>query len=408
VNRASVCVIGLGYIGLPTAATIAAAGHRVVGVDVNPQVVATINAGGVHFDEPGLERLVHQVVATGSLRAQSTPESADIFVICVPTPLRNDSSGRVPDTHHVTDAVRAIAPVLASSNLVIIESTCPVGTTEAMERELRALGSPAGEILLASCPERVLPGRILEELRTNDRIIGGINEASSDAAVSFYRTFVSGAVIATDSRTAEMVKLVENSFRDVNIAFANEVSLLSNHTGVDAWEVIRLANLHPRVSILDPGPGVGGHCIAIDPWFLVAEDPDTACLIRTAREVNDAKTMWVIDQIRAEVEELSRTLGHPARVACLGLTYKPDVDDLRESPALKVALALADAGIPILACDPHLRSHSSLTLHDVNAAIGEADLVALLVAHREFRELNLDGKRALDFCGLRRATAAGR
>ena len=407
-NPASVCVLGLGYIGLPTAATIAAAGHRVLGVDVNPDVVATINAGGVHFEEPGLERLVQQVVATGALRAGSAPEPADVFLVCVPTPLREDSSGRIPDTHHVADAVRAVASVLASSNLVVIESTCPVGTAEAMERELRDLGTPAGEILLASCPERVLPGRILEELRTNDRIIGGINEASSHAAVSFYRTFVSGAVIATDSRTAEMVKLVENSFRDVNIAFANEVSLLSDHTGVDPWEVIRLANLHPRVSILDPGPGVGGHCIAIDPWFLVAEDPDTARLIRTAREVNDAKTTWVTDQIRAEAEQLSRTIGRPARVACLGLTYKPDVDDLRESPALKVALALADAGIPVLACDPHLRSHPSLTLHDPNAAIEGADLVALLVAHREFRELNLDGKRTLDYCGLERAAAAGR
>lgn len=403
-NAASVCVLGLGYIGLPTAATIAAAGHRVLGVDTNPVVVDTIGAGQVHIEEPQLPSLVAGVVASGQLSAALEPRPADTFLICVPTPLRDDAAIPAPDTSHVLAAARSIAPVLAAGNLVVIESTCPVGTTERVRDELAGLGVDVDRLLIAYCPERVLPGRILDELRSNDRIIGGVDSASSAAAEAFYRTFVSGSLFTTDSRTAEMVKLVENSFRDVNIAFANEISLLSDHLGLDAWEVIRLANRHPRVSILQPGPGVGGHCIAIDPWFIVSADPETARLTRAGREVNDRKTDWVIDRIHAVVADASARLGRPARVACMGLAYKANVDDLRESPSLRVALSLSSAGVQVLACEPHIDSHPMLKLHGVDAAVSGADVVALLVNHAEFAGLDLGGKVVLDFCG---ATAPG-
>jgi len=402
-SAASVCVIGLGYIGLPTAATIAAAGHRVLGVDTNPVVVETVSAGQVHIEEPQLPSLVAGVVASGQLSAALEPGPAETFLICVPTPLRHDAAIPTPDTGHVMAAARSIAPVLAEGNLVVIESTCPIGTTQAVRDELARVGVDVERIRLAYCPERVLPGRILEELRSNDRIIGGVDSTSSAAAEAFYHTFVSGSLFTTDSRTAEMVKLVENSFRDVNIAFANEVSLLCHHLRLDPWEVIRLANRHPRVSILQPGTGVGGHCIAIDPWFIVSADPETARLTRTAREVNDHKTDWVIEQIRAAVADQSTRLGRPARVACLGLAYKANVDDLRESPSLRVALSLSSAGVEILACEPHIASHPTLKLHDANAAVSGADVVALLVNHSAFAGLDYGDKVVLDFSG---ATAA--
>jgi UDP-N-acetyl-D-mannosaminuronic acid dehydrogenase len=405
-NPASVCVLGLGYIGLPTAATIAAAGHRVHGVDTNPLVVETIGAGQVHIEEPRLPDLVASVVASGQLTAAAAAGPADVFLICVPTPLSRDSAIPTPDTSHVMSAARSIAEVVAEGNLVVIESTCPVGTTELVRDVLAASGVDTTRIRIAYCPERVLPGRILDELTSNDRIIGGIDPGSSAAAEAFYRTFVSGALFTTDSRTAEMVKLVENSFRDVNIAFANEVSMLSDHLGLDPWEVIRLANRHPRVSVLQPGPGVGGHCIAVDPWFIVSQDPETARLLRAGREVNDRKTDWVIDRVQAAAAEESSRLGRPARVACMGLAYKANVDDLRESPALRVALSLGSAGVDVLACEPHIRSHPALQLHDVDAAISGADIIALLVNHAEFAGLDLEGKVVLDFCGATASRSA--
>lgn len=400
-ERPSVCVVGLGYIGLPTAAMLAGAGYRVVGVDVNPRILETVNAGGVHIVEPGLADLVRDAVDSGRLSARSEPVPSDIFLICVPTPFTGESGLRTPDISHVRAAAQAIGKVVAEGNLVVLESTCPVGTTELLRDELAATGVPMDRIHLAYCPERVIPGKILNELGSNDRIVGGVDAPSAAAAEAFYRGFVTGSVFTTNSRTAEMVKLVENSYRDVNIAFANEVSVLCDHLEIDAWEVIGLANRHPRVEILQPGPGVGGHCIAVDPWFIVAADPDTARLIRTAREVNDAKTGWVVDQVRAAVTALEASLGRPARVACLGLAYKPDVDDLRESPALRVALTLADAGIEVLACEPHLDAHPLLKLVECREAVSAADLVVVLVRHAQFADLSFGDKPVLDYCGLR-------
>ena len=399
-DRATVCVVGLGYIGLPTAAMLAGEGHRVTGVDVNEVVVATVNAGQVHIVEPDLADLVRDGVRAGNLTATSAPVPADVFIICVPTPFVEESGMKIPDVSYVRAAAQSVASVVKPGDLIVIESTCPVGTTELIRDELSAAGAPMREVHLAYCPERVIPGRILHELRSNDRIVGGIDEASTAAAEAFYRGFVAGSVFTTTSRTAEMVKLVENSYRDVNIAFANEVSVLSDHLGIDAWEVIGLANRHPRVDILQPGPGVGGHCIAVDPWFIVAKDPEASRLIRVAREVNDTKTSWVIDQVRAAAADLEVSLGRPARVACLGLAYKPDVDDLRESPALRVATALADGGLEVIACEPHLEAHPRFRLRDCQDAIDAADVVVVLVRHSQFAGLSFDGKVVLDYCGL--------
>jgi UDP-N-acetyl-D-mannosaminuronic acid dehydrogenase len=318
-------------------------------------------------------------------------------MICVPTPFHPDTDPPQPNVEYVRAAARAIASVLAPGNLVVIESTCPVGTTELIRNELQSAGAPVGEIGVAYCPERVLPGRILAELITNDRVVGGVDVPSSEAAERFYASFVEGAILITNSRTAEMVKLVENSFRDVNIAFANEVSMLCAEEGIDAWELIRLANRHPRVNILQPGPGVGGHCIAVDPWFIVADRPELARLIRAAREVNVAKTEWVVEQVMRAANALC--LDRPARVACLGLAYKPNIDDLRESPALDVARRLAAAGIQVLACEPNVTTHPEFELLDLQTAVERADLVALLVAHREFAALERSGTPVLDFCG---------
>lgn len=399
-DTTSVCVVGLGYIGLPTAATLAGAGHRVTGVDTNPSVVDTINGGGIHIVEPGLADLVHDGVSSGMLRAERAPVSADTFLICVPTPLTPDGTTPTPDIGYVLSAARSIAPVLRPGNLVVIESTCPVGTTERVRDELSQAGASLNGIRLAYCPERVLPGRILYELVANDRIIGGLDAPSAEAAKRFYASFVTGALFTTDSRTAEMVKLVENTFRDVNIAFANEISVLSDHLALDPWEVIDLANRHPRVQILQPGPGVGGHCIAVDPWFIVAQDPETARLTRTARRVNDDKTDWVVQRIAETATRLTSELDRPARVACLGLSYKPDVDDLRESPSVRVALALVALGIDVLACEPHISSHPLLALVDAETAVAEADIVAALVRHTAFAKLDLAKTVVLDFCGL--------
>jgi UDP-N-acetyl-D-mannosaminuronic acid dehydrogenase len=394
----TVCVLGLGYIGLPTAAVLASRGMGVSGVDVNPEVVATVNRGEVHISEPDLDALVRAAVESGRLRAYEAPVEADVFMICVPTPFHPGTDPPRPNVDYVMAATRAVAAVLRAGNMVIVESTCPVGTTERVLDELREAGAPVGEIFLAHCPERVLPGRILIELVANDRIVGGVDAASSEAAARFYRSFVEGNVVTTDSRTAEMVKLVENSFRDVNIAFANEVSMLADRLEIDAWELIRLANRHPRVNILQPGPGVGGHCIAVDPWFIVAQAPELARLIRAGREVNDAKTDWTVEKIRAGAAVLELG-GRPARVACLGLAYKPNTDDLRESPALAVARGLKANGLEVVACEPNLSSHPEFELHAAAAAVAEADLVAVLVAHREFGALDLAGKPVLDFSG---------
>ena len=393
-----VTVVGLGYIGLPTAALIARSGCKVTGIDVSAHVVETVNNGKVHIEEVDLDGLVQGVVSRGALVASTTMVAADTFVIAVPTP--HDAEHR-PDISHVLSAARGIAPVLKAGDLVILESTSPVGTTEkiaALLAELRPdLKVPgactgAADIFVAYCPERVLPGRILVELVDNDRCIGGITPRCARRAMTFYRQFVRGACVTTSARAAEMVKLVENSYRDVNIAFANELSMMAEHLGVDVWEVIRLANRHPRVNILQPGPGVGGHCIAVDPWFLVHGAPEHSRLIRTAREVNLAKTAHVIGAAEMLVSQ------HPeARVACLGLAFKPNIDDFRESPAVEVAAALARRfGQQIQIVEPYARglpmefAGSGAELIDLDSALASCDLLIVLVDHDLFKSIPIE------------------
>ncbi len=414
-NEQRVVVVGLGYIGLPTAAVIARAGAAVIGVDVNTAVVDTVNEGRVHIEEVDLHGLVQGVVARGRLRASVTPEPADAFVIAVPTPIRDD---RTPDVSHVLEAARTIAPVLKAGDLVILESTSPVGTTDrvaaliaAARPDLKVPGHCAGtpDLYVAYCPERVLPGRILVELVDNDRVIGGITPRCARRAMAFYRGFVRGACLTTTARAAEMVKLVENSYRDVNIAFANELSMIAEELGVDVWEVIRLANRHPRVNILQPGPGVGGHCIAVDPWFLIAGAPETAHLIRAAREVNETKTDFVIGRAMRLVETMVASDPN-ARVACLGLAFKPNIDDFRESPAVTVAAALArrfGAAVrlvePFAAALPMEFAGTGAALVELDDALAECGLLIVLVDHDLFRSIPLEereGKQVYDTRGL--------
>lgn len=406
-----VCVVGLGYIGLPTAAVIARSGASVLGIDISPHVVETINAGRIHIEEANLESLVHEMVASGSLRAALAPEPSDVFVIAVPTPFTDNHA---PDIKYVLAATRSIAPAVRKGSLVIVESTCPVGTTEAVRDVLKEArpdltfpdgGDAPTDVCVAYCPERVLPGKILEELVSNDRSIGGLSPACADRAVAFYNGFVAGDCIATTARTAEMCKLVENSFRDVNIAFANELSIVCDTLDLDVWEVIRLANRHPRVNILQPGPGVGGHCIAVDPWFIVDSDPENARLIRTAREVNDGKAHYVLARIAALAD------AHPdAAVACLGLSFKANIDDLRESPALEIAIELAKKyGDRVRVVEPHVDALPSAfdgtgaTKTTLDQALDECGVLVVLVDHHEFRGVPANrraGKAIYDTRGL--------
>jgi UDP-N-acetyl-D-mannosaminuronic acid dehydrogenase len=397
----TVCVVGLGYIGLPTASFLATKGCKVIGVDVSGEVVDTINRAEVHIQEPELDVLVRSAVHSGNLSAQTEPAAADVFFITVPTPVRADHQ---PDLTYVEAASKAIAPFVQPGDLVILESTCPIGTTEELVAEtLRQEGVDVdGGVLVAHCPERVLPGRILTELVQNDRIVGGINEESTKAAAAFYRQFVSGEVFETTARLAEMTKLTENTFRDVNIALANELSIICDRHGIDVWELIKLANRHPRVSILQPGPGVGGHCIAVDPWFVVASAPEQARLIRTAREVNDAKPGWVIDKIKAKADRFKEPT-----IACLGLAFKADVDDLRQSPALEIVRRLQEDKVGrIVVCEPNIKRHPDLPLAPLAEAIAEADIVVLLVDHRAFKTLGpaqLQDKIVIDTRGVFRS-----
>lgn len=386
-ERLEVCVLGLGYIGLPTASLLATRGHSVLGVDVQPSVVEIINNGDIHIVEPELDVLVRSAVHSGNLKASLVPQEAQVFIIAVPTPFRE---GHQPDLSYVESATRAMAPVLKAGDLVILESTSPVGTTErvaelvAEEREDLLVDGQL-QVQVAHCPERVLPGRILLELVENDRIVGGIDAESTARAAAFYETFVRGEVIRTDSRTAELAKLTENSFRDVNIAFANEMSTICQELGINVWELIRLANRHPRVNILTPGPGVGGHCLAVDPWFIVSSSPERARLIRTAREVNDDKVAWVVSRVLEKADRFKEPV-----VACLGLAYKPDIDDLRESPALAVTRKLAEALGPeqIRAVEPNCHAVEGLSLHRLEDALEDADIVVALVGHRPFRSID--------------------
>ena len=416
-------VIGLGYVGLPTAAVFASRRVAVIGVDVNERTVATINSGNVHIDEPELDMLVRAAVGAGILRATTVPEPADAFLIAVPTPFKGEHQ---PDLDHVRAAAQSIAPVLAPGNIVILESTSPVGTTEQLavwlstaRPDLRFPGPGAGDVVdvhIAYCPERVLPGHVIRELVENDRIIGGLTPACSRRAEEVYRTCVAGAIYITDARTAEMSKLAENAYRDVNVAFANELSMICGRLGIPVWDLISLANHHPRVKILQPSCGVGGHCVAVDPWFIVDAAPNDARLIRTAREVNDAKPRWVHEQIRravaafvAEGREESSVV-----VALLGLAFKPNVADLRESPALQVAHALStQTTARLLAVEPNVTELPAglgrVEWAELGPGLEQADIVAVLVGHQEFRDLPrhlLQGKHVIDVTGV--LAASGR
>ncbi|WP_418162572.1 UDP-N-acetyl-D-mannosamine dehydrogenase [Pantoea vagans] len=398
----TISVIGLGYIGLPTAAVFASKGKKVVGVDINARAVETINRGAIHIVEPDLDQVVHAAVTRGDLRATTQPEAADAFLIAVPTPFKDDHQ---PDLRFVKAAAESIAPVLKKGDLVILESTSPVGSTEQMADWLAAarpdLRFPqhgeTPDIFVAYCPERVLPGQVMVELINNDRVIGGMIPACSARASELYRLFLKGECVETNARTAEMCKLTENSFRDVNIAFANELSLICADQGINVWELIALANRHPRVNILQPGPGVGGHCIAVDPWFIVAQNPELARLIRTAREVNDAKPQWVLDQVKTALADCLTQTGKRASditIACFGLAFKPNIDDLRESPAVGVAQKIAEwhSGTTWVV-EPHIEQLADsladkAELVSCEQALAQADILVMLVDHRAFRAID--------------------
>ena len=399
-NNPKIVMFGLGYIGLPSAALIAARGYSVHGVDINPLVVNSIRQGKIHIVEPDLAGLVAKVVSDGKLMADTRPVEADVFLVAVPTPFRDDHE---PDLSYVESATDLAIPLLRPGNLFIIESTSPVGTTELMAlRIYNQRPELKGKIYVAYCPERVLPGNVLHELVHNDRSIGGIDTISTEKAMEFYSLFVQATLFPTNCRTAEMCKLVENSSRDVNIAFANELSILCHQFDVNVWDLIRLANRHPRVSILSPGCGVGGHCIAVDPWFLASAGGDAAKIIRTARERNDYKSQWVTDQIKGAAEQLAGRLNRKPVIACMGLAFKPDIDDLRESPAMKITEALISHGLAPLVVEPNLKERQGMALLSPEQAVAAADLVVFLVGHKEFKDLSIPaGRMILDYCGVR-------
>ena len=393
-----VVVMGLGYIGLPTAALIAGNKIKVKGVDLNEEVVKTINKGKVHIVEPDLDGLVSKVISERLMQADTKPCEADIFLIAVPTPFKGDHE---PDLSYVESAVKAVVPYLRKSNLLVIESTSPVGTTRKMADlvfEIRP--ELKGDLYIAYCPERVLPGKILYELENNDRVIGGLDEVSTEIAVSFYSRFVKGSLHKTNARTAEMCKLVENSYRDVNIAFANELSMICEEVDIDVDELIMLAGKHPRVNILKPGCGVGGHCIAIDPWFLVSEFGEKTKIIKAAREVNNHKADWVFEKIISAAEKFEREMNRKPLIAAMGLAYKPDIDDLRESPALYIVQRLQKTDYKILAVEPNISKYDGKDLVPYTEAEEKADIIVYLVAHREFKNRNVDNKIVLDYCGV--------
>ncbi len=395
ISSKKICVIGLGYIGLPTAALLAYRGYDVHGVDVVQNTVDIINRGEIHIVEPELDTFVHAAVNSGKLKADLKPAEADVFIIAVPTPFHD---GYVPNIDYVVSATKALAPYVKEDDIVILESTSPVGTTDKVEDVLKEEGVDTSKLHIAHCPERVLPGHIMRELVENDRIVGGTTPEATEATVEFYNTFVEGEVLSTDAKTAEMAKLTENSFRDTNIAFANELSILCDKFDIDVWELIALANRHPRVNILQPGAGVGGHCIAVDPWFIVHAGGEDAKMIRTAREVNTYKTEWAIEKIKNAALKFENENGRKAKVACMGLAFKPDIDDLRESPALYIARKLKADGVDVLAVEPNIESHSEFDIINYREAVKQADVITFLVAHKEFKEL--DANTELDFCGV--------
>jgi UDP-N-acetyl-D-mannosaminuronic acid dehydrogenase len=398
-----VCILGLGYIGLPTAALLAHNDFEVNGVDINQPTVETINRGEIHIIEPGLEELVYNAVNSRKLIASLTPVVSDIYLICVPTPFHESNDLHLPNIDYVITATKSISKLVKKGDLVILESTSPVGTTELVAETLKSDGVDLGEVYIAYCPERVVPGKVIEELIANDRVVGGINETSSNVVANFYRKFVKGEVLETDSRTAEMCKLTENSFRDVNIAFANELSMICDKEGIDVWKLIKLANRHPRVNVLQPGAGVGGHCIAVDPWFIVARNPEISRLIKTAREVNNYKSKWVINKILSTANSFKIQKRKEPVITCLGLAFKPDIDDLRESPAVNIVMSLINEELNVKAVEPNIIEHNKINIIGYEEALKNSDLIILLVKHKEFMNIhNRIGNNVLllDFCGI--------
>ena len=394
--------MGLGYIGLPTAAVAASKGIKVIGVDVNPEVVNTINKGEIHIVEPDLDKVVKKVVENGFLKAATQPEEADAFFIVVPTPFKQNKRA---DISYVESATRMVIPFLKEGDLFVIESTSPVMTTEKMTEVIfKERPELKNKIFIAYCPERVLPGNVLYELEYNDRVIGGINEESSEKAAAFYAHFVKGELHKTNARTAEMCKLTENSSRDAQIAFANELSMICDKAGISVWELISLANKHPRVNILQPGCGVGGHCIAVDPWFIVSDFPEQAQIIKRVRETNDYKADWCANRVIEKCQEFEAKTNREPVVACMGMAFKPNIDDLRESPAKYItSRIISEARADILVVEPNINSHKSFNLTNYDEAYKKADIVVWLVSHKEFLSMPVDeNKIELDFCGVRK------
>lgn len=407
-----ISVIGLGYIGLPTAAAFANAMIEVIGIDTNKAIVDSVNKGEVHIIEPDLESAVKRAVASGYLRASTVTEEADAFLIAVPTPFKD---GYVPDLSFIESVVDKICPVLKKGDIVILESTSPVGTTEKINKimaekrsDLKFFnnGTSHGDVHVAYCPERVLPGNVMNEIIENDRVIGGLNDTSSNYAKTLYEIIVKGKCLISDSRTAEMVKLTENSYRDLNIAFANELSIIADKLDINVWKLIELANHHPRVNILKPGPGVGGHCIAVDPWFIIDQNPNEAKLIKLSRGVNEYKSLWVEEKVEILANKYEKENQKKARVVCLGLTFKPDIDDIRESPALNIVRNLAKKGINVSAIDPNVKKevvdNEDIKLIKIDNLAELADIIVILVSHSFFKEIkhSFVDKIVLDTCGL--------
>ncbi len=420
----TISVIGLGYIGLPTAAMFAAYGKNVIGVDVNQHAVNTINRGEIHIIEPDLDAIVHKAVTEKKLKAVLTPEPADAFLIAVPTPflpITNENDIPQPDLKYIQAAAKAIAPVLKKGDLVILESTSPVGATEQLAEwlalERKDLSFPQmhqenSDIRIAHCPERVLPGHVVRELVENDRVIGGLTKRCSEKAVELYKTFVKGDCVITNARTAEMAKLTENSCRDVQIAFANELSIICDKLNINVWELISLANRHPRINILQPGPGVGGHCIAVDPWFIVSKTPEEAQIIHTARKVNDAKPQWVVNKVKLAIADFLQAnpdkTAKEITIACYGLAFKADIDDLRESPALNITKAIAKMHLgKVIAVEPNIEQlpddMDKIVLKDQKIAEKEADIIVILVDHKEFKSCIVYDGVVIDTKGILKA-----
>ena len=402
-SKVDVVMVGLGYIGLPTAALIAKEGTSVHGVDINPKVVDTINAGEIHIVEPSLDIAVANAVKSGFLKADTKPVEADTYIIVVPTPFKAKNE---PDISFVQSATRAVLPFLKEGDLYIIESTSPIGTTEKMMKFIYSERPELeGKLSIAYCPERVLPGNVMYELVHNDRVIGGIDEVSTEKAIAFYSQHVKGELHRTNARTAEMCKLVENSSRDVQIAFANELSLICDKADINVWKLIELANKHPRVNILQPGAGVGGHCIAVDPYFIVSDYPMESKIIGTAREVNNYKSFWCAEKVQNEKLKFELEKGHKPSIAIMGLAFKPNIDDLRESPAKYIAQKiLQDANNEdYFIVEPNINSHNVFKLTNYKEAVEQADIIVFLVAHNEFKELAIaENKIVLDFCGVKK------